>query len=127
QLLGGIVGHLLDARDATDRKQDDVPRSNAEPPSHEDVAIFVREHAGEDRDDESHGSESRRGATLSAGHQPEPGEQQEERQVDADFGPRNSTERYRPAHHAPRGPSKSVARRWNLAEAVGSCDRRLWH
>jgi hypothetical protein len=98
QLLAGLLRHPLDACHAADGQQRYVARADAEAACDEDMTELVGEHAGKDQDDEHDGIQCLRLAVLRTNRNGIPGDQEKERQVDANLGPEKATERDRPAH-----------------------------
>ena len=90
-LLGGVLRHARQPREAADRQERDVRRGDAVTAGGDGVTELVEDDAGEDRDDEQDAVECRRRPALRVLGDADPGEQEQEGHVDADFAARNLT------------------------------------
>ena len=97
-LFRRLVGHARQPCQPADRQEGDVRRRDAVAARRQRMAELVEEDAGEDRQDERNRVDGRRGAALQVLADTEPGEQEEERDMDADFRSGNSRNGDRPWH-----------------------------
>ena len=103
-LLARVARHRVEQRDAADRQQRDVPRADAVAAGRQRVAVFVQQHAQEQRRDQREAGEH-------AGDRPGPvpvddreiGDEREERDMDVDVDPGEPAELRGPSHR--RNPS----------------------
>ena len=100
-LLGRVLRHARQARQPADGQQRDVRRGDAVAARGERMAEFVQHDAGEDGDDEDDAVHRRRRAAVEILGKPDPGEQDQEGQVDPDFAARDPRNGDRPGHRQP--------------------------
>ena len=86
KFLTRFLGHALDAGDTTDRQEGDVAGGDAEMPRGQDMTVFVQHHAAEHRENEGDRIETCCGSAVHGGREPEPQDEQKEREVDPNLG-----------------------------------------
>ena len=114
EFLRRLLRHRLQAGDAADRQQRDFRRLNAVAARDEDVAELVQHDADEDEDDEDEAVARRRRSALLPGAEADPGEQQQEGDVNLHRRAAEAANRQGPAHRGRlarlrRGRSTPVA------------------
>ena len=116
-LLARIFRHALKAGEPANRKQRDVRRADAVAARGERVAELMRHDAGEKRQDEGHALDRCLRAALLVVRDRDPGEKQEERDVDADFRAEQPADREGPGHFLTRlrgvSPPKVCRAEWH--------------
>ena len=98
EFLRRLLRQRLHAGDAADRQQRDFRRLNAVAARDENVAEFVQHDADEDEDDEDEAVARRRRPALLPGAEADPGEQQQEGDVDLHRRAAEAANRQGPAH-----------------------------
>ncbi len=114
EFLRRLVRHRLQAGDAADRQQRDFRRLNAVAARDENVAELVQHDADEQEDDEDEAVARRRRAALLPGAEADPGEQQQEGDVNLHRRAAEAANRQGPAHRRRlarwrRGSRRSLA------------------
>jgi hypothetical protein len=100
ELLPRVGRHALHAGHAPNRQQGHCGRADAVAAGRKDVAELVQHHAGEDEDDEEGAVERGACAALPPGAEGDPGEQQEEGDVDPDLGAAAAADGDGPEHRS---------------------------
>ncbi len=98
QLLARIGRQARHAGDAANRQQRHLGRLDAVAAGGEDVAELVQNHAGEDENDEQRRVERRTPAVARVSAEGDPGEEQEEGDVDLDRGSAEAADGDGPRH-----------------------------
>jgi len=99
-LFRRVLGYPRQAGEPADREQRDVRRGDAVTAGGEGVAELVQDDAGEDGNNEEDAVERRRRAALKILSDADPGEQDQEREMDADFTAGDAPDGDRPRHAA---------------------------
>ncbi len=120
--LTRVLRHALEPREPADRQKRDVRRADAVAPRRQRMAELVRDHAGEERQDEEDAIDRRlRPAFLVIGDR-DPGEEQKEGDVNADLGAEKPADRKGPGHR--EAPRKLPAGAMRSGRHLNRCIRR---
>ena len=98
EFLPRLLRNALELGDAADRQQRHIRRRHAEGAGGEDVAELVQQHAQEQQHHESETVPGGGGAALGIAGGEDPGEKQQEGQVDAHHRARHFADIQRPGH-----------------------------
>ena len=99
QFLPRIVRHPLQPRHAANGQERNVRRANAEAARGQRVAELVQQHAAEKRQQEHHAPRRRRRAAELVVAEPDPGQEQQECEVQPDFNAGDASNCNGPFHN----------------------------